>query len=55
MKKFDPDLLCVECNRSQNDVIHCKDCCGWGITKDFVFHKFVPYEKTKCTKNKKKK
>lgn len=43
-----PDDICSKCQRPRSFVQHCRECCGWGMTKDIKYHKFVaaPRRKT---------
>lgn len=38
--------ICAECSRPKYFMEHCKECCGWGVTKKLKYHKFV-LKKTK--------
>lgn len=49
--KYDPNAICRKCSSAWMDVVHCKECCGWGVTEGVKYHKFEhPYQKHKPKK-----
>lgn len=36
----DFDDIC-KCGLKRGNGIHCKECCGWGVTTGVKYHKFV--------------
>ena len=34
------EALCVVCQKTKSNVVHCAACCGWGITGGLKAHKF---------------
>lgn len=52
VKKSKADFydICKRCGAVRGNVVHCQDCCGWGLTKDTKYHKFVEVSKERKKK-----